>query len=67
MHTYQICTFINVLNDLCSYLKYHSFVYKTLMDYHSCSQRSAYQCVNRKRFVDIMDAVTAWCKIMLFW
>ena len=29
------------------------------MDFHSCSQSSAHQRVNRKRFVDLMNVVTA--------
>ena len=36
------------------------------MDFHSCNQSSAHQRVNRKRFVDLMNVVTAWCKIVLF-
>ena len=43
----------------CSYSNYNSFRYKTSTDFHSCSQSSAHQRVNRKRFVDLMNVVTA--------
>ena len=38
-------------------------LYIKLQWIHSCSQSMAYQCVNRKRLVELMNVVTAWRKI----
>ena len=36
------------------------------MNYPGYSESLAYQRVNRKRLVDLLNVVTAWCKILLF-